>query len=638
MPRHRVFTIIADITDSTSERKLRDFLRSQRPRCDELFAALEMLHFGCFVVFDSEHLGGGRSKLVFECNIDGPIEPFLDRLAEFEILDEIYRYCVGYPPTKRPQDRRLFLDRRKRMPNLYHIGAPYLTAQTIRRDRTLREALDQRLDAEMRPRLASHLEKEVAGERESAPSDVVRPWFAWFVALAGSFVALWLSIRTWPLPLPRALIYVLTAVYTLLALMSIVAGFKIWFDSAPDLRDLVRPWIRWIAFGLAWAALVRTLWDRGDLWPAVILAAIFLAATAYGLYTAAVARRNERLQALEANAGDPSTVAVWDALAALAGGEDDRVPWWEVVWNAKGWFVAVAVAYLIMKVSAVTTLRLVIVIIMLFVLKSMWLAILLGWPAPTNVEQDRRRIRSFLIAIPAGAAVLFAILNMVGLWPIALAIVLLGTLFSLWVVPLPSPRIRVEPLPARKLHEIVQDEDHGVQNHMAALIVLRDDHAYREWVLRSFLWVLNHLFYRSWLPDLYRGKLFGIPTVHYAQWIVLDRRNYLFLSNYDNSWTSYLDDFGQELEAGIQKIWGQGAGNPGTKDLGRFKNFARKSMTPHALWCRAYPDLALRQVWNNRRIRRALVRARDEEAMAAALRRLAMAPKTLPDLLHAPDN
>jgi hypothetical protein len=116
--------------------------------------------------------------------------------------------------------------------------------------------------------------------------------------------------------------------------------------------------------------------------------------------------------------------------------------------------------------------------------------------------------------------------------------------------------------------------------------------------------------------------------------VLIDERNYLFLSNYDNSWTTYLDDFGVRLESGIQKIWGQGEKNPGTKDLARFKHFARTTMVEHSLWCRAYPGLTLRQQWNNEHVRRALSRNSGEEAMAAALRRFGAAPKTLADLSH----
>jgi hypothetical protein len=124
--------------------------------------------------------------------------------------------------------------------------------------------------------------------------------------------------------------------------------------------------------------------------------------------------------------------------------------------------------------------------------------------------------------------------------------------------------------------------------------------------------------------------------VHACQWLVLDNRNYLFLSNYDNSWTTYLDDFGIELGVGIQKIWGQGEGNPGTGNVVKFKEFARSTMVPYALWYQAYPGLTVRQIWNNEIIRHELVRGAGEEAMVRALRRFGAAPEIPADLVaHA---
>ena len=142
---------------------------------------------------------------------------------------------------------------------------------------------------------------------------------------------------------------------------------------------------------------------------------------------------------------------------------------------------------------------------------------------------------------------------------------------------------------------LLDQEDRDVQNHMAAVVVLRDSNRpfhsrVRVAVLKSLLGILNAIFFRAWLPDVCKGKLFNLPTVHACQWLVLDSRNYLFLSNYDHSWTRYLDDFGIELTTGIQKIWGQGEGNPGTTNLVRFKEYARATMVPYALCTRRIPD------------------------------------------------
>jgi hypothetical protein len=146
-------------------------------------------------------------------------------------------------------------------------------------------------------------------------------------------------------------------------------------------------------------------------------------------------------------------------------------------------------------------------------------------------------------------------------------------------------------------------------------------------LLKMFLWILNSMFFRTLLPDIFRGKLFGLPTVHFCQWIVLDSRRYLFLSNYDHSWSRYLDDFGLQLTTGIQKIWGQGDGNPGTSNLDGFKDFARTTMVPHSVWYSAYPGLTVVQIWNNEKIRRELGRTGSDESAVGLLRRFASATR-----------
>jgi hypothetical protein len=159
---------------------------------------------------------------------------------------------------------------------------------------------------------------------------------------------------------------------------------------------------------------------------------------------------------------------------------------------------------------------------------------------------------------------------------------------------------------------------------MAALVRIRRDlRSVRTPLLKVFLIILNRVFYRTMLPDLWSSTLFGIPTVHFAQWVLLDDTRFVFLSNYDFSWTAYLDDFGAQLELGLQKIWGQAEGNPGINDVGRFKEFVRTIMVRHSVWYSAYPGLSSVQIRNNEKIRLGLLGHADEETSEELLGRSA---------------
>jgi hypothetical protein len=638
MARHAVFTIVTDIKSRDEEVGLDTLLKTQYR--EDAFASIEQLHFACFVIFDRTRLADENaervhSKLVLECNIDGSIDEFLPRLADHPICDDVYRHCVGYAGGSREEKVR-FLHCHVKRPNLYHIGAPYRSARGIKADLELRRALDLTLGAAMNPSLINHLNVSPSGIREYWWADLLRPWQVWMIGVGGPAAALWVGMLTWQrVPLPALVRTVFLIAYGLFAIASIVAAFKIWVTSRPELRNRVTPWLQWLALGIAW--LLAAQWiavrnpERG-----LIVAGALAVLTAFRVWSAVARRTNERLLDIRDNSAAPPLVSVWRALCGGVPPLDERPAIFERLVNWSGWLFAYGTFVAITFATRRPASRFLIMIAVVFFAKSVWLAVLLGWPAdrPVSVREDRHRIWAFMLGVPVLAALGFAILRSLSDNPWLLAAVILVSLFSLWIVPLPSPEPIYTPLAGKTLEELTDEEDRDVQNHMSAVVVLRRDRPYRGWTLRLFLVLLNRLFFRAWLPDLYRGKLFGIPTVHFAQWVLLDDRNYLFLSNYDNSWTTYLDDFGRRLESGIQKIWGQGDRNPGTKDLARFKHFARTTMVKHSLWCRNYPGVTVRQQWNNAHLRRALVRSTGEEQMIGALRRFGAAPKTLPDLSH----
>jgi len=302
------------------------------------------------------------------------------------------------------------------------------------------------------------------------------------------------------------------------------------------------------------------------------------------------------------------------------------------LWDWRWWIIGYASIYLSARpaLESGNTEFVVAVATSVFLLKGLWLAVLAGWPGPGSWRQPAGWVA---LATLVGLALSYSLMRLSSP-PSLTTLLLLVALFLLWGLPFQSPD-SPDPrrLTRREMQALLDQEDLQVQNHMAALVPLREDWFFRTAVLRSFLWLLNRLFFRSgWIRDLYGGKLFGLPTVHFCQWVLLDNRNYLFLSNYDHSWTTYLDDFGTTIASGIDKIWGQGEHYPGTSSLERFKQYARSTMEPHSGWYPAYRGLTLRQIWNNELIVGGAPRADDEESMIRLLRRFGAAPKTLPEL------
>jgi len=183
----------------------------------------------------------------------------------------------------------------------------------------------------------------------------------------------------------------------------------------------------------------------------------------------------------------------------------------------------------------------------------------------------------------------------------------------------------VPPIDQRELRKMTHREDWIPQNHMGSVILIKSG------VLRVALVRAGHLglglILRLTATDGYLGSM---RTIHFAHWAFLSNANrLLFLSNFDHSWDSYLDDFIEKAHGGLTLAWGSGVGFPPTRFLvidgashGRqFKAWARHSMAVSRFWYSAYKDLTVDQIERNTRIADGLRKTslKPQEAMAWAL-------------------
>jgi hypothetical protein len=155
---------------------------------------------------------------------------------------------------------------------------------------------------------------------------------------------------------------------------------------------------------------------------------------------------------------------------------------------------------------------------------------------------------------------------------------------------------------------ISASEDHGLQNALSHVVPLRAG-AGRRAVLESAHTVIaavakNHF--------AYVGQLGGIPTIHFAKWLLIDSgTRLLFFSNYDGSWESYLGDFIDQAAEGLNVAWSCTREYPkthllafdGAKDEETFKSWGRDCQMPTQIFYSAYPDLSIQAVNNNTLIR-----------------------------------
>jgi hypothetical protein len=95
------------------------------------------------------------------------------------------------------------------------------------------------------------------------------------------------------------------------------------------------------------------------------------------------------------------------------------------------------------------------------------------------------------------------------------------------------------------------------------------------------------------------GSLIGISTIHFARWLLIDRgRRLLFISDYDGSWESYIDEFAEMILSGLDAIWETSYGMPpdGARDVPAFKRFLRSHQVPSDIFFAAYPDATVLNV------------------------------------------
>jgi hypothetical protein len=156
--------------------------------------------------------------------------------------------------------------------------------------------------------------------------------------------------------------------------------------------------------------------------------------------------------------------------------------------------------------------------------------------------------------------------------------------------------------------EHAEDEDFTIRNQLTHFVEVKRG-AFRRCVLAA---VLAAIELRARF-QFYKGDLGGIETIHCAYWVLLDgpRRRLLFLSNYDGSWERYLDDFIEEAGGGMTSVWSNTVDFPRAKNLlfdgaqneRVFKAWTREHQVRTVVWYAAKPDVSMRNVLDNSRLR-----------------------------------
>jgi hypothetical protein len=161
--------------------------------------------------------------------------------------------------------------------------------------------------------------------------------------------------------------------------------------------------------------------------------------------------------------------------------------------------------------------------------------------------------------------------------------------------------------------ELLEDEDRTliVQNQLTHVVNIKPG-LFRLSALRFVLFAID------WLAanKFYTGSLGGIPSIHFARWMIIDQgRRLLFFSNFDGSWENYLGDFIDRAHQGLTGVWSNTDGFPksqflvngGATNEQLFKNWTRYHQIPTQVWYTANPQLTVQNINNNTAVRTGLL-------------------------------
>jgi hypothetical protein len=157
---------------------------------------------------------------------------------------------------------------------------------------------------------------------------------------------------------------------------------------------------------------------------------------------------------------------------------------------------------------------------------------------------------------------------------------------------------------------IAATEDWDVTNVFSAVGTLKPG-AVRRAIGIFGLFILNYATQHIYT----KGRLARVRTIHFARWVWIDQKRRLaFMSNYDGSLESYMDDFINKAGFGLNFVFSNGIGYPktrwllagGCKDEQKFKNFLYRHQFYTQVWYDAHPGLTAADLERNSRIRAGL--------------------------------
>ena len=146
-------------------------------------------------------------------------------------------------------------------------------------------------------------------------------------------------------------------------------------------------------------------------------------------------------------------------------------------------------------------------------------------------------------------------------------------------------------------------------------------------IKKYYVWLNRLIFWIGGL-SLFQKKAFGglgtLSLIHYARWVVVGRKQFpwlgggqpkenlnyaymFFFSNFNGSWTQYVDSFSMAIPGGLNLLWYKSVGKPGAVPETPFNSYVIKNQIWTEHYYNAYPLASSNDVKSAQRVKAQLL-------------------------------
>ena len=149
----------------------------------------------------------------------------------------------------------------------------------------------------------------------------------------------------------------------------------------------------------------------------------------------------------------------------------------------------------------------------------------------------------------------------------------------------------------------------------------------RVWMNRLIFWVAGLKFFQKISFD----GLLTLSLIHYARWAIVGRKQFpnlgngqpredlnyaymFFFSNFNGSWTQYVDSFSMSIPGGLNLLWRKNVGWPDAVPETPFNAYVIKNQIWTNHYYNAYPLASSNDVKSAKRVKHEVIKLADELA------------------------